>query len=352
MTNYLITGGAGFIGTNFVRFLRAKKARDRVVVLDALTYAGNRANLDGVPDIMFVLGDIRDFDLVKQLLVDLQIDTLVHFAAETHVDRSISAPDIFIESNIVGTHTLLKAAKAVWLDTVGGKPHRFHHVSTDEVFGSLEPDEPPCSETARYRPNSPYAASKAAADHLVRAYHRTFGLQTTISYCTNNYGPHQFREKFIPLLLTNALQGKSMPIYGDGMNLRDWLYVEDHCRAIMLVLALGRAGEAYNIASGMALSNNVVAAALCKAIDAAFQTDGRLAERFPHAAPALGRPTSTLTAFVSDRPGHDRRYSIDTTKIAAELGFKPKCTFAAGLAATLDWYLANEVWWHAVAGQR
>ena len=238
MTNFLVTGGAGFIGANFIRYWRS--AADALVVLDSLSYAGGRANLYGIDDIAFIQGDIRDHDLVERLLHQYQIDTIVNFAAETNVDRSIAHPDIFFDVNIRGTQTLLKAAKNAWLDTGSGQPHRFHHISTDEVFGSLEPGETGARESAQYAPNSPYSASKAAADHLVRAYHQTFGLQTTISRCTNNYGPYQFCEKLIPYFLTRALLGKSLPIYGDGLHSRDWLFVEDHCRAIAAILTGGR----------------------------------------------------------------------------------------------------------------
>src|SRR5690349_6052780 len=225
MHKLLVTGGAGFIGANFVRYWRKSHPADQVVVLDALTYAGRRENLAGLDGVTFVHGNICDQALVETLLADHAIDTIVHFAAESHVDRSIAGPDAFIETNIVGTHSLLKAAKQAWLDTGSGKPHRFHHVSTDEVYGTLAPDDPAFSETTPYAPNSPYAASKAASDHLVRAYNRTFGLKTSISNCSNNYGPYQFPEKLLPLFITNALHGRPLPIYGDGQNIRDWLYV-------------------------------------------------------------------------------------------------------------------------------
>ncbi len=239
MSNLLVTGGAGFIGANFVRRRRADRPSDVIVVLDALTYAGNRANLDGVEGVEFIHGDIRDQPLVERLLTDFTIDAIVHFAAESHVDRSIHGPDAFIDTNVVGTHSLLKAAKAVWLDAGAGRPHRFHHVSTDEVYGSLGPDDPAFHELTPYAPNSPYAASKAASDHFVRAYHQTFGLQTTISNCSNNFGPYQHPEKLIPLFLINALHGRTLPVYGDGQNVRDWLDVGDHCRAIDLILERG-----------------------------------------------------------------------------------------------------------------
>lgn len=348
MPNLLVTGGAGFIGANFVRHWRERHPDDGLVVLDAMTYAGNRASLDGVDDIEFVQGDIRDGALVRQLLHDQAIDTLVHFAAESHVDRSIHGPDAFIETNVLGTHDLLKAAKAEWLDKGSGKPHRFHHVSTDEVYGTLGRDDPAFSETTPYAPNSPYAASKASSDHLVRAYHHTYGLQVTTSNCSNNYGPYQFPEKLIPLFLINALHGRDLPIYGDGQQVRDWLYVEDHCRGIELVLEKGRVGECYNIGGGAELPNLDVIDTLCAAVDEAFAEDGDLARRFPDAAPAKGKATATLQTHVADRPGHDRRYAIDERKIRSELGYAPARDFSDYFGATLRWYLDNESWWRAV----
>src|SRR5579872_38331 len=269
MPKLLVTGGAGFIGTNFVRYWRMTHPDDAIVVLDALTYAGRRQNLTDLPDVAFVQGNICDQTLVEALLRDHGIDTLVHFAAESHVDRSIAGPDAFVETNIVGTHVLLKAARQAWLDTGAGRPHRFHHVSTDEVYGTLGPSDPAFTEATPYAPNSPYAASKAASDHLVRAYNRTFGLQTTISNCSNNYGPYQFPEKLIPLFISNALHGKPLPIYGDGQNVRDWLHVDDHCRAIDLILSKGKPGEVYNVGGGHETSNLAVIDTICSAIDAA-----------------------------------------------------------------------------------
>jgi dTDP-glucose 4,6-dehydratase len=345
MANLLVTGGAGFIGTNFVHYWRKAYPRDGIVVLDALTYAGNKANLDGVTDISFVHGDIRNYGLAKRLLIDHQIDTLVHFAAESHVDRSINGPDAFIDTNVNGTHTLLKAAKAVWLDTGTGKQHRFHHVSTDEVYGSLGPNDPPFTETTHYAPNSPYSASKAASDHLVRAYHHTYGLQTTTSNCSNNYGPYQYPEKLIPLFILNALQGESLPIYGDGMNVRDWLYVEDHCRGIELVLQKGRVGEVYNIGGCAELPNLTVIDILCRTVDAAFAANPALVHGFPKAAAAKGLSTSSLKAYVTDRLGHDRRYAIDASKIRSEMGYKPEHIFANNFEKTLHWYMDNKEWW-------
>ncbi|MEX6724536.1 dTDP-glucose 4,6-dehydratase [Parapedomonas caeni] len=347
MAKLLVTGGAGFIGANFVRYWRRQHPSDAVIVLDALTYAGNRANLDGLDGVDFVHADIRDEARVCDLLRS-GVDTLVHFAAESHVDRSIHGPDAFIDTNVVGTHSLLKAARKVWLDEGAGRPHRFHHVSTDEVYGSLGPADPAFHEATPYAPNSPYSASKAASDHLVRAYHHTYGLQVTTTNCSNNYGPYQFPEKLIPLFLINALHGRPLPIYGDGMNVRDWLYVEDHCRGIELVLAGGRIGETYNIGGGEELPNMVVIDTLCAAVDAAFAADPDLARRFPDAPAAAGRASASLKTYVTDRPGHDRRYAIDETKIRGELGYRAAHGFEQRFAETLAWYLANEPWWRAV----
>jgi dTDP-glucose 4,6-dehydratase len=348
MADLLVTGGAGFIGTNFVRYWRREHPADQVVVLDALTYAGNRANLDGVDGIEFVHGDIRDEALAARLLTDRKLDTIVHFAAESHVDRSISGPDAFIDTNVLGTHALLKAARKVWLDEGSGRPHRFHHISTDEVYGSLGPNDPAFREETAYQPNSPYSASKAASDHLVRAYQHTFGLQTSLTNCSNNYGPYQFPEKLIPLFILNALHGKDLPIYGDGMNVRDWLHVEDHCRGIELALLKGAVGERYNIGGGVELPNLTLIDKLCAAIDAAFAADPSLVQRFPQSPPAKRQPTSVLKTFVTDRPGHDRRYSVDETKSRAELAYQPRHTLDTGFADTLAWYLDNEAWWRAV----
>lgn len=348
MANLLITGGAGFIGANFVRYWSEHNPSDKIVVLDSFTYAGNRANLDHLDDIEITNGDIRDGNLVKQLLNSHDIDTIVHFAAESHVDRSIDAPDVFLETNILGTHELLKSAKSVWLDSGTGRPHRFHHVSTDEVYGTLRENDPAFSEKTPYAPNSPYAASKAASDHLVRSYYHTFGLQVTTTNCSNNYGPFQFPEKLIPLFLINALHGRKLPIYGDGRQVRDWLYVEDHCRGIEMVLNKGRIGDCYNIGGGEEMPNLLVIDTLCKAIDKAFIKDSRLALRFPDCPAARGEQTSTLKTHVPDRLGHDRRYAIDETKIRTELGYKPERTFGEYFDSTITWYLDNEHWWRAI----
>lgn len=344
MANLLVTGGAGFIGANFVHYWRARNPGDELIVLDALTYAGNRSTIADVPDVELIVGDICDTALVENLLRARAIDTVVHFAAESHVDRSISAPDAFIETNVVGTHSLLKAARSVWLQG-SGTEHRFHHISTDEVYGSLAATDPAFSETTQYAPNSPYSASKAASDHLVRAYHHTFGMNTTTTNCSNNYGPYQYPEKLIPLFLINALHGKSLPIYGDGMNVRDWLHVEDHCRGIEAAILRGSPGETYNIGGGQELPNLTVIDEICRSVDAAFQRDESLAQRFPLSPAALGRETSSLKTFVEDRQGHDRRYAIDDTKARSDLDYAASRTFAEGFATTLDWYMQNEGWW-------
>ena len=345
MANLLVTGGAGFIGGNFVHYWADEHPDDAMVVLDCLTYAGNRSTIAGVEQAELVVGDIRDTALVEQLLVDRQIGTIVHFAAESHVDRSISGPDAFIDTNILGTNSLLKAARKVWLDSGSGQPHRFHHISTDEVFGSLGPADPAFSEVTPYAPNSPYSASKAASDHLVRAYHHTFGLEVTTTNCSNNYGPYQYPEKLIPLFLLNALHGRQLPIYGDGMNVRDWLHVEDHCRGIEACLARGVPGETYNIGGGEELPNMAVIDRICAEVDRAFAEIDGLAARYPDAPAAHGRPTAELKTFVTDRAGHDRRYAIDERKARAELGYVPAHDFESGLAGTLRWYLEHGDWW-------
>jgi dTDP-glucose 4,6-dehydratase len=351
VANLLVTGGAGFIGANFVHHWRHVAPGDTLVVLDLLTYAGNPANLAGLDGVDLIQGDIGDTALVSRLIEDRAIDTIVHFAAESHVDRSITGPDAFVTTNVVGTHSLLKAAKAAWLDRGTGRPHRFHHVSTDEVYGSLGPNDPAFSETTPYQPNSPYSASKAGSDHLVRAYHHTYGLETTTSNCSNNYGPYQFPEKLIPLFTLNALSGRKLPIYGDGMNVRDWLHVEDHCRGIELILRQGRVGETYNVGGGQELPNIQVVDEICRGVDAAFAADPSLAERFPDAPAAHGRPTAELKSYVEDRKGHDRRYAIDETKIRGELGYEPARDFPRGFAETLGWYLRREDWWRPLVAR-
>lgn len=352
MRRLLVTGGAGFIGSNFVHYWLARHRADRVVVLDALTYAGNLANLASVENnthFRFVKGDICDYERVLALLKDETIDTIVHFAAESHVDRSITGPDAFIETNIVGTHSLLKAAKSSWLDgRASPLPHRFHHVSTDEVYGSLGETEPAFTETTPYAPNSPYAASKAGSDHLVRAYHETFKLNTTMSNCSNNYGPYHFPEKLIPLTIVNILHGNAIPIYGDGMNIRDWLYVEDHCRGIEQVLTQGQVGETYNIGGNNEWANINIVKLICDLLDQAFAADSALAKRYPSCPAAQGASSASLMTFVKDRLGHDRRYAVDASKINRELGYVPVESFDTGIRKTVAWYLANTQWWSAL----
>ncbi len=356
MASLLVTGGAGFIGANYVQHRLDVHRGDRIVVLDALTHAGNLANLDPVqdhPGLRFVHGDIGDSALVEALLREEAVDTIVHFAAETHVDRSIAGPDVFLETNVLGTHSLLKAARRVWLEAGRQQAHRFHHVSTDEVYGSLGPEDAAFRETHAYAPNSPYAASKAASDHIVRSYAQTFGLETTTSHCSNNYGPYQFPEKLIPLVIVRLLAGETLPIYGDGRHVRDWLHVADHCRAIDAILERGRPGERYNVGGRAERDNLSLVERVCDIVDEAFAGDAlageaTLARRFPDAPAARGGESKRLIRFVADRPGHDRRYAIDAGKIERELGFAPTRSLAEGLAETVAWYLANEAWWRGV----
>jgi dTDP-glucose 4,6-dehydratase len=352
--NLLITGGAGFIGTNFVRHWLGKDGQGKVVVYDALTYAGNIENLAGLernPRFSFVRGDICDEATVSGLLQSHQIDTIVHFAAESHVDRSILGPDDFIRTNVVGTHALLKAAKATWIDAKLSPAHRFHHVSTDEVYGSLGPADPPFHEGTAYAPNSPYSASKAGSDHLVRAYHETYGLHTTVTNCSNNYGPYHFPEKLIPLIIINILSGKPLPVYGDGLQVRDWLHVADHCAAIELAITCGNAGEIYNVGGNSETTNIEIVKRLCALADEYFSKDAALRSVFPDTPSAKGRLASELITHVRDRPGHDRRYAIDYRKAQRELGYEPARDLATGLRATFEWYLANTAWWQALLGR-
>ncbi|MBB3168371.1 dTDP-glucose 4,6-dehydratase [Simiduia aestuariiviva] len=349
----LVTGGAGFIGANFIHYWSKKYPNDFIVILDALTYAGNKRSLDAVLDsgrIHFVQGDICNEGLVADLLSRHNICTIVHFAAESHVDRSITGPDAFIETNILGTYSLLKAAKAFWLDQPlsQGAPerqHRFHHVSTDEVYGTLGPTDPAFTEQTAYAPNSPYSASKAASDHLVRAYHHTYGLNVTTSNCSNNYGPYHFPEKLIPLIITNVLQEKPLPVYGDGKQVRDWLYVEDHARGIDLVLSKGRVGENYNIGGHNEWQNIDIVQLVCGLMDQKFTDDTTLIERFPQAVSAANGTSASLITYVEDRAGHDRRYAIDATKTKLELGYSPQESFESGIRKTVAWYLENDNWW-------
>ncbi|MDY0056547.1 MAG: dTDP-glucose 4,6-dehydratase [Methyloversatilis sp.] len=330
----LVTGGAGFIGSNFVLDWLAG-SDEPVVNLDALTYAGNRANLaslDGDARHIFVHGDICDRELIDRLLAQHRPRAIVHFAAESHVDRSIHGPGEFMRTNVTGTFTLLEAARGYWGSLEGDEKatFRFHHVSTDEVYGSLKPTDPPFAETNAYEPNSPYSASKAASDHLVRAWHHTYGLPVVTTNCSNNYGPYHFPEKLIPLIIVNALAGKPLPVYGDGQQVRDWLYVKDHCAAIREVLARGRLGETYNIGGWNEKPNIDIVRTVCALLD----------EMKPDAA----GPYERLITHVKDRPGHDRRYAIDARKIERELGWKPAETFDTGIRKTVRWYLDNQPW--------
>ncbi|HYW52225.1 MAG TPA: dTDP-glucose 4,6-dehydratase [Gemmatimonadaceae bacterium] len=352
MADLLVTGGAGFIGANFVHHWLEAERESRVVVLDALTYAGNMASLAPVLDdtrLSFVHGDIVTPGLAARLLREHRLDTVVHFAAESHVDRSIHGPDAFVSTNVLGTHELLKAARQVWLveQAVPG-PHRFHHVSTDEVYGSLGVDDAAFTETTAYAPNSPYSATKAASDHLVRAYHHTYALPVTTSNCSNNYGPYHFPEKLIPLLIVNILEGRPLPVYGDGRNVRDWLYVRDHARAIAAVLQRGRVGEVYNVGGKNEWANIDIVKLVCALVDDFLRADVALRQRFPSSPASSGRSADELITFVTDRPGHDRRYAIDPSKIERELGFLPEETFESGIRRTVEWFLQNEAWWRAV----
>ena len=341
MKNVLVTGGAGFIGSNFVRYLLEADPQVQIINLDALTYAGSLENLKDLPNAdhhTFVQGDICNRDFVRDLLRQHQIDTIIHFAAETHVDRSILGPEPFIQTNVIGTFTLLEAARQYWqvenalsLDQV-----RFHHVSTDEVYGTLAPDDPAFSEITPYAPNSPYAASKASSDHLVRSYNHTYQLPVTISNCSNNYGPRQFPEKLIPLVILNALTGKHLPVYGDGQQIRDWLFVTDHCEAIHKIVVDGKPGETYNIGGNNQPANLTIIETICDLLD----------ELQP-----LAEPHRSLIKFVTDRPGHDRRYAMNISKIERDLGWKPRHSLTDGLLATVQWILANPEWVSAIQKQ-
>lgn len=330
MKRLLVTGGAGFIGSNFIRYWAANYPDDRIVNLDALTYAGNLENLADIEastNYRFVHGDICDARLVAEVLAGEKVDTVVNFAAESHVDRSILEPGAFIRTNVTGTFTLLEAVKDLWAGETSSC--RMLHVSTDEVYGSLGPDDPPARETAAFAPNSPYAASKAASDHLVRAYFRTYGLPTVTTRCSNNYGPYQLPEKLIPLVIVKALEGLEIPVYGDGRHIRDWLHVEDHCRGIDDVLTRGRLGQTYNMSGSSERANIEVVRLICDQLDTL--------------RPGLVS-TSELITFVEDRAGHDRRYALDATRIIDELGWKPTHAFQSGITQTIDWYLGNSLW--------
>ncbi|MEO8064325.1 MAG: dTDP-glucose 4,6-dehydratase [Pseudomonadota bacterium] len=345
MESILITGGAGFIGANFVHYWSQRHPEHKVVVLDSLTYAGNLSSIAQLVDkqaVTFAQADICDVAAVDALFAKHGFDTVIHLAAESHVDRSIVEPGAFIRTNVQGTHVLLMAARRAWENQCEGR--RFHHVSTDEVYGDLDAHAPGFTEATPYAPRSPYAASKASSDMLVRAYANTYGLPITISNCSNNYGPYQFPEKLIPLMLLNALEGKPLPVYGDGSNVRDWLFVDDHCAGIDAILERGRTGETYNIGGENEIANLELVGRLCDVVGARLSGDATLRARFPRAA---ANPRDLIT-FVKDRPGHDRRYAVDTRKISGELGFRPARGFEDGLAATVDWYLRREEWWRPI----
>lgn len=337
----LVTGGAGFIGSNFVRHWCQNHPGNRVIVLDSLTYAGNRnslTDLETSSNLRFVEGNICDRDLIDTLLAEESVNTVAHFAAESHVDRSILGPEAFVQTNVVGTFTLLEAFRQHWQSA--GKPDdfRFLHVSTDEVYGSLGPNDPPFSETTPYAPNSPYSASKAGSDHLARAYFHTYGMPTLITNCSNNYGPYHFPEKLIPLMCINIMLGKPLPVYGDGQNIRDWLYVGDHCAALDVVIHKGEPGETYNIGGENEVKNIDLVTQLCKVMDE-LSTD----------LPVT--PATQLITFVKDRPGHDRRYSINADKLYKDLGWKAQTTVEEGLRKTAVWYLVNQDWWQPLLSE-
>ena len=352
MRSLLVTGGAGFIGGNFVHHWSRHHPDDIVVVLDALTYAGNLATIKNhisAEAIRFVRGDIADGDLVRRTLAEFDIDTIVHFAAESHVDRSIVDPGAFVRTNVIGTQTLLDEARRAWYqDGEWRSGVRFHHVSTDEVYGTLSLGDPPFTEVTPYAPSSPYAASKAGSDHLVRAYVHTYGLPASISNCSNNYGPFHFPEKLIPLTIVNALHGKPLPIYGDGRQIRDWLFVGDHCVAIDRILHASVEGRTFNVGGRAEHQNITIVRQICALLDGRIAGDDDMRARFPACPAASGGRCDTLITYVKDRPGHDRRYAIDPSRIASELAFEPAETLATGLARTVDWYLANEDWWRGV----
>lgn len=343
MKQVLVTGGAGFIGSNFIHYLLAHEPELRIVNLDALTYAGSLENLKDLPDpsrYTFVQGDICDRSLVDRIFSEHKIDTVVHFAAESHVDRSILDPGVFAQTNVMGTFTLLEAARQAWLadKILPLEEVRFHHVSTDEVFGTLSKEETPFEEDTPYAPRSPYAASKASSDHFVRAYYTTYGLPISISNCSNNYGPRQFPEKLIPLMVLNAINGKPLPVYGDGMQIRDWLYVDDHCEGIWKVVTQGRVGETYCIGGDNQPPNIEIVKTICQILD----------ELQPESA---FTPHEKLITYVQDRPGHDRRYDIKIDKIAKELNWTPSRDLQQGLRDTVQWYLDNPEWVQAITEQ-
>jgi len=343
MKQMLVTGGAGFIGSNFVRYILTKVPDLNVINLDALTYAGRMENLEDIlehPRHHFVQGDICNQDLVQRLLEDNKIDTIVHFAAESHVDRSILGPGQFIQTNVVGTFSMLECARKHWLvdQQFSVDQVRFHHVSTDEVFGSLSLEDPPFSDQTPYAPRSPYSASKAASDHLVQAYFHTYGLPITISNCTNNYGPYQFPEKLIPLIIINAVNGKPLPVYGDGKQIRDWLYVIDHCEAIFSILLEGKVGETYLIGGNNQPTNLEIIEEICSILDRILPVSSNV-------------PHKQFIQYVVDRPGHDRRYAMDIRKIKQQLGWKPRESLLSGLRNTVQWYLDHPEWVQSVSGR-
>ena len=334
----LVTGGAGFIGSNFIRYLLKSDKQVNIVNLDKLTYAGTLDNLDNLPDSrrhIFVQGDICDRKLVNGLLREHAVNTIIHFAAESHVDRSIMTPAAFVATNVTGTFILLESARQYWLDEkkYTGQQCRFHHISTDEVYGTLRAGDPSFTETTSYRPNSPYSASKAGADHLARSYFHTYGMPVVTTNCSNNYGPYQHDEKFIPTIIRSCVKLQPIPVYGDGTNIRDWLYVEDHCRGVNAVLRNGILGETYNIGGGNEWSNIDITRMICNLMD----------KKSPHNA-----PHEKLVTFVTDRPGHDWRYAMNTTKILSELNWKPRETFTSGIEKTLDWYLGAKTKYSSV----
>lgn len=340
----LVTGGAGFIGSNFIRHTQKHWPSVEIYNLDLLTYAGSLENLQDLPNqatYHFIQGDICNQDLIESLLREHHIDTIVHFAAESHVDRSLQGPGAFVQTNIVGTYALLEAARKIWLqeEHLDSQKVRFHHISTDEVYGSLALNEPAFQETTPYTPNSPYAASKASSDHLVRAYYHSFNLPITISNCSNNYGPYQFPEKLIPLMILNALNGKPLPVYGDGKQIRDWLYVADHCEAIWRILQEGQTGESYNIGGGNQPYNIEIVETLCAILD-----EEDLAVDY--------KPHKQLIQHVNDRPGHDRRYAMDISKINKELNWTPKYSLEEGLRSTVQWYINNTDWLNSIIKEK
>jgi len=332
----LVTGGAGFIGSNFVRYLLGCHSVIHIVNIDALTYAGNPENLEGLPNLhkyTFIKGDINSSSIIEKILTDFNIDTIVNFAAETHVDRSIKNPEKFIQANIDGTFNLLETARKIWFNNGKSKSFlkRFHHISTDEVYGSLKPGASPFTERTLYDPHSPYSASKAASDYLAKSYYYTYGMPITISNCSNNYGPYQYPEKLIPLTILNAIQGKVIPVYGIGNQIRDWIFVKDHCEAIFQIIKNGRIGESYNIGGNNQPTNLEIVQLICKILDKEL--------------PLTRQKTySQLIRFIKDRPGHDYRYAMDITKIQNELGWTPKVTLENGLRDTVDWYLNHKEW--------